>query len=73
MTTTTAETTERTLEVPVAGMDCAECARHVERAVGAVPGVRSVQVLLASEKAVVGLDPTRADLPAIRGAAAGAG
>jgi len=64
---------ERTIEVAVLGMDCAECARHVQQALVAVPGVRSAEVLLAAEKAVLRLDPARVDLPAIRRAVAGAG
>lgn len=44
------------LEVPIAGMDCAECARTVDRAIARVPGVQDVSVLLAAEKAVVRLD-----------------
>jgi len=62
-----------TLEVPIAGMDCAECTLHVQHAVAALPGVESVNVFLASEKAVVRLDPARVDLAAIRTAVAGAG
>ena len=61
------------LEVPIKGMDCAECTRHVQRSISALPGVHSAQVYLATEKAVVDLDPTRVDLSAIRRAVAGAG
>ena len=67
------ETTKRTIEVPIAGMDCDECRLHVERAIGAVPGVQSVDVRLTSEKAVVTLDPAHADLTVIRRAIEGAG
>jgi P-type Cu+ transporter len=63
----------RLLEVPIAGMDCAECTEHVRHAIAALPGVASVDVFLASEKAVVRLDPARVNLEAIRGAVAGAG
>src|SRR5919198_1292588 len=63
----------QSLEVPIAGMDCAECTQHVRRAIAALPGVESVNVFLASEKAVVKLDPTLVDLPAIRRAVHGAG
>jgi Cu+-exporting ATPase len=63
----------RTLEVPVRGMDCAECTQHVQQAIAALPGVEAVDVFLASEKAIVKLDPGRVDLPAIRQAVAGAG
>lgn len=61
------------VEVPIQGMDCAECARHVQRAIAGVPGVESVNVLLSTERAVVVLDPVRADPSAIRRAVEGAG
>lgn len=54
-------------------MDCAECAVHVQQAIVALPGVESVTVFLSSEKAVIRLDSTRVDLPAIRKAVEGAG
>lgn len=61
------------LEVPVQGMDCAECTRHVQHAIASLPGVEEVTVYLASEKAVVHLDPRQVDLALIRQAVAGAG
>jgi len=63
----------QTLEVPIKGIDCAECARHVQQAIAGLHGVESVNVLLAAEKAVIRLDPDRVDLSAIRRAVAGAG
>ena len=63
----------RLLEVPIAGMDCAECTEHVRHAIAALPGVTSVDVFLASEKAAVRLDPAQVSLDAIRGAVEGAG
>jgi P-type Cu+ transporter len=63
----------RLLEVPIAGMDCAECTEHVRHAIAALPGVVSVEVFLASEKASVRLDPQQANQDAIRGAVEGAG
>src|SRR5260370_1577939 len=54
------------LEVPVRGMDCAECTVHVQHALAALPGVDHVHVLLSSEKAVLPIDPTKVDLPTIR-------
>ena len=63
----------RTIEVPVKGMDCAECTRHVQHAIAALPGVEQVDVFLASEKAVVRLDPERVQLAAIRAAVNQAG
>lgn len=63
----------RTVEVPIGGMDCAECTLHVKQAIAALPGVASVDVLLSSEKAVVRLDPTQVNLSAVRTAVEGAG
>jgi len=54
------------VEVPVKGMDCAECTLHVQEAIARLPGVESVNVLLSSEKAIIRLDPARVDLPTIR-------
>jgi P-type Cu+ transporter len=67
------DATLTTLEVPIAGMDCAGCSRSVQQALTALPGVASADVLLASEKAIIRVDPTRVDLPAIRNAVANAG
>lgn len=61
------------IEVPVAGMDCAECTEHVQRALSGVPGVVSAEVLLATERAVIELDPSRVQLDDIRQAVAAAG
>jgi Cu+-exporting ATPase len=66
-------TVVRKMEVPVQGMDCAECTMHVQKAIAALPGVRSVDVFLTSEKAVVQLDPQLVDLGDIRKAVEGAG
>lgn len=63
----------KTLEVPIKGMDCAECTMHVQHAIAALPGVESVNVFLASEKAAIRLDPALVDLPVIRKAVEGAG
>jgi len=63
----------QSLEVPVKGMDCAECTQHVQNAIAKLPGVESVNVLLASEKAIIQLDPDQVDLRAIRKAVASAG
>ncbi len=65
--------TLQTLEVPIAGMDCAACTQHVQRAISKLDGVKSVDVLLATEKAIVRLDPDKVDMTAIREAVAGAG
>lgn len=63
----------QTLEIPIKGMDCAECTQHVQHALAQLSGVESVNVLLSSEKAVLHLDPDKVDMPAIRKAVASAG
>ncbi|MBA2521235.1 MAG: cation-translocating P-type ATPase [Chloroflexia bacterium] len=50
----------QTVDLAIAGMDCAECTRHVEQGLRAVPGVREVRVLLQAERATVTLDPAQA-------------
>jgi len=62
-----------TLDIPVAGMDCAECTQHVQDAIAALPGVASVNVFLATEKATVRFDSGSVDLSAIRKAVEDAG
>jgi P-type Cu+ transporter len=61
------------LEIPILGMDCAECTQHVKSAISGLKGVTSVQVLLASEKAIVLLDPDHVDLTRIATAVKSAG
>jgi Cu+-exporting ATPase len=63
----------KTLEVPISGMDCAECSRHVEGVISKLTGVESVNVFLSSEKAVIRFDPKLLDLAAIRRAIEDAG
>ncbi|HZY40687.1 MAG TPA: cation-translocating P-type ATPase, partial [Anaerolineae bacterium] len=66
-------TVHHTIEVPISGMDCTDCTLHVQHAIAALPGVETVNVFLASEKAVVRLDPAQVDLAAIRSAVKAAG
>jgi len=50
--------------LPIGGMTCAACVRHVERALSRVPGVLDVTVNLATERATLSFLPasaTRAD------------
>src|SRR5438552_16507869 len=63
----------KTIEVPIGGMDCAECTVHVQQALAALPGVQEVRVLLSSEKAIVEIDPSQVDVPQLRKAVEGAG
>jgi P-type Cu+ transporter len=61
------------LVLPIGGMDCAECAGHVQNALCRVPGVASVEVLLGAEKAVLQVEPGRVDRAALRQAVQEAG
>ncbi len=63
----------RTFEVPIAGMDCAECTLHVQHAIEKLPGVQKVDVLLSSEKALIQMDSGQVNLTAVRSAVAAAG
>ena len=63
----------RVIELPVRGMDCAECAQHVQHALCAIPGVESVEVFLSSEKAVLRLDPAQVKMEALHKAVETAG
>lgn len=63
----------KALELPIAGMDCAECAQHVRYALASLPGVTDVEVFLAAEKATLRVDPTQVSLDALRQAVEAAG
>ncbi len=63
----------KTLELPIAGIDCAECTQHVRHAIASLPGVSDVEVFLAAEKATLRIDPAQVSLDAIRQAVKAAG
>src|SRR5690606_3046448 len=46
----------RELSLPIEGMTCASCVSRVERVLGRVPGVSSVRVNLATERADLRLE-----------------
>ncbi len=50
---TTTTPVSKELDLPISGMTCASCVARVERALQAVPGVQSVSVNLATERARV--------------------
>jgi len=54
-----AAATER-CDLPIAGMDCADCAARIERALGRVAGVESAHVSLGTGRATVVFDPLKA-------------
>ncbi len=52
---------EKTLNLPVIGMDCANCVQTVERNIGKVDGVGAAQVNLLTERATVTYDSKTAN------------
>jgi len=62
-----------TISLPIGGMTCASCVAHVEGALSKTPGVMSVNVNLATEKASVEYIPSVAGLPDFSRAVAEAG
>ena len=52
-------------DLVVTGMTCASCVASVEDALRGVPGVRSADVNLATERARVEVDPARTDVTAL--------
>lgn len=63
----------QTIEIPIRGMDCAECTEHVHKAIASLPGVEKVDVFLASKKAIVRLDPASVTMTDLRAAVSSAG
>ncbi|MEW6595091.1 MAG: heavy metal translocating P-type ATPase [Thermodesulfobacteriota bacterium] len=57
---------EATLTLALGGMTCASCAARIEKVVGALPGVRSMQVNLAAETGTVVFAPEQVTQRAIR-------
>ena len=68
-----AATAPATTTVRVTGMTCANCARTIEKSVGAVPGVTDARVNLATEKLTASFDPGQASLETIQKAVEKAG
>lgn len=66
-------TNMNTLTLTVSGMSCMGCVNSVKNLVGALPGVSTVQVDLASGRVVVTHDPAAASPEAIRAAIEGGG
>jgi Cu+-exporting ATPase len=59
--------------IPIGGMTCAVCAKTIERVVGKLPGVDTVSVNFATEKASVKYDPDALRLSEIKRAITKAG
>jgi P-type Cu+ transporter len=54
------------IELPIEGMTCASCVNRVQRGLGKVPGVADAEVNLATERAVVHLEPGLATVDDLR-------
>jgi len=52
-----------TVRLPVTGMSCVNCARHIERKVGALAGVHACAVDLAGDQLTVSFDPALCSEP----------
>jgi len=63
----------QTIELPIQGMDCTQCTKHVKQALESVPGVEEAQVLLAAERATIRLDADHAEMAALHQAVEKAG
>jgi len=61
------------LELFIKGMDCADCAQHVKKAIEVIPGVSDVEILFTAQKAVVRFQPSRTEPGEIRRAVESAG
>lgn len=62
-----------TIELSIAGMDCASCATHLEACLQQLPGVRSARVLIAASRAVIHYDPDQLSVERIQQAVVQAG
>lgn len=63
----------RTLDVNIKGMDCAECAAHVKKAIESVSDVESADVFLGAEKARITYQQIPPDLMKVKSAVKAAG
>ena len=59
MTEQSQESASGRIELPIAGMTCANCSATIERNLRRMPGVADAAVNLATERATVKYDPTR--------------
>ncbi len=66
-------TTSADVDLALEGMTCASCVARIERTLSKVPGVDTVSVNLATEKAHVRYDPTTVATPQLVGAVEAAG
>lgn len=63
----------QTVELKIRGMDCAECAQHIETALGSLAGVQSAKVYFTAERANIVYDERQVNRDALRVAVEKAG
>jgi Cu+-exporting ATPase len=56
---------DKTINIPVTGMSCANCALAIERTVKKVPGVKAAAVNFATEQASLSFDPDQVQVEAL--------
>jgi Cu+-exporting ATPase len=54
-----------TVELPITGMTCAACARHIEQNLASTPGVGHASVNFATSRATVSYDPHQTNIRAL--------
>ena len=62
-----------TISLPIWGMSCLSCARKIEAALSALPGVVEAEVDFVFRKAMVRFDPSKVDLATLKGTVEAAG
>lgn len=65
--------TLNTISLPIWGMSCLSCARKIEAALSACPGIAQAEVDFVFRKAMVRFDPSKVDFGALKGAVEAAG
>ncbi len=65
--------TQQMVDLKIRGMDCAECAQHVEDAIRSLAGVHSAKVFFTAERAQIAYDERQVNLDALRAAVEKAG
>ena len=63
----------KTVQLAVEGMSCQHCEKAVKSSMAALAGVSSVEVSLERKLVIVGYDPAKVDLPAMKEAIEAAG
>lgn len=55
----------REITIPVAGMSCGSCVKHIRTALNQQPGVKTAEINLAAGQVTVWFDPELANIEAL--------